>query len=74
MSNHGIFAETYFWRTAQKQEIDYIEIRNGKVFAYEFKLNPKRKAKFSRTFLKSYKVEKTEVITPENFENFLTKL
>jgi hypothetical protein len=34
----------YFWRTYDKQEIDLIEDRNGKLHAYEFKWsdeNPK---------------------------------
>ena len=34
---HQIFTNNYFWRTIQKQEIDFVEERNGKVTAYEFK-------------------------------------
>ncbi len=30
----------YFWRTYDKQEIDLIEERGGKLFAFEFKWNP----------------------------------
>lgn len=61
----------YFWRTTQQQEIDYIEERQGDYFAYEFKWNPKSKAKFSQTFLRNYPVKETKVITPNNIEEFL---
>ncbi|AGY52863.1 hypothetical protein BRDCF_p236 [Bacteroidales bacterium CF] len=28
---------TYFWRTRQQQEVDFVEDNNGKVFGFEFK-------------------------------------
>jgi uncharacterized protein len=31
------FAKMYFWRTQQQQEIDFVEEKEGKVFAFEFK-------------------------------------
>ena len=40
----------YFWRTCDQQEIDGIEYRGGKLNAYEFKWNAKRKAKFPKAF------------------------
>jgi len=33
----NIYANNYFWRTWEKQEIDFVEERNGKLYAYEFK-------------------------------------
>jgi len=36
-SYHGIPANQYFWRTWEKKEIDLIEEREGRLFAYEFK-------------------------------------
>lgn len=62
---------SYFWRTTQQQEIDYIEEKNGELFAYEFKWNPKRKAKIPLTFSKSYNPKVEEIITTENYEQFL---
>ena len=41
---HNKNAKYYFWRTTQKQEIDFIEEIDGKLFAYEFKYNPKKNA------------------------------
>lgn len=65
-----ISASSYFWRTAQKQEIDYIEEREGKIFAFEFKWNPKAKAKIPKTFTYAYKVEPF-IIHRDNFEQFV---
>ncbi|MEM6697540.1 MAG: ATP-binding protein, partial [Bacteroidota bacterium] len=42
-----IYANTFFGRTRDQQEIDYVEEREGKMWAYEFKWNPKSKARFS---------------------------
>lgn len=68
----NIWAKTYFWRTYQQQEIDYVEESEGHFSAYEMKWNPKSKAKFSTTFLESYKPIITKIITPDNFEEFIT--
>ena len=64
------YAHPYFWRTQQQQEIDYIEDYDGKLYAYEFKWNPKKQVKFSKTFLRNYKVEHTEIINNENYWAF----
>lgn len=39
-SNEGAFLNTYFWRTHQQQEIDYLEETAGKLSAFEFKWRP----------------------------------
>ncbi len=68
-----INAKMYFWRTIQQQEIDYIEERDGHIFAYEFKLS-KKKVKFSKTFKRAYPNASLKVISMENFEEFVTAL
>lgn len=65
------WTRNYFWRTYQQQEIDYIEEQDGAFRAFEFKWNPKAKARFSSTFLESYKPEITQVISRENFDSFV---
>ncbi|MCK5809165.1 ATP-binding protein [bacterium] len=65
--------ESYFWRTIQKQEIDYIEVDDQKFSAYEFKWNPKKRGKISKTFLKNYNVILDTVISSENYEDFVIK-
>ena len=67
---HQLHASNYFWRTLQKQEIDFIEERDGKIGAYEFKWNSKGKKKIPRSFLQEYHAEGT-VIDIENFRNFV---
>lgn len=64
------FAKPYFWRTVQQQEIDYVEQNGLRLSAYEFKWNPKAKAKFSKTFTSNYEAE-TKVINRANFREFV---
>ena len=66
-----IFTNTYFWRTTYKQELDYIEERDGKLFAFEFKWNPNKKARIPEKFLKAYPHSESKVISQENFHEFL---
>ncbi len=68
--NNQISANSYFWRTTQQQEIDYIEEKDGKIFAYEFKWNARRKVNISKTFIQAYNPE-MNIINNENFENFV---
>ena len=62
---------TYFWRTTQQQEVDFVEENNGQLRAFELKWNEHRKVKFSKTFTKAYPEASTEVFTPGNYEEFL---
>lgn len=64
-------AEYFFWRTTQQQEIDLIEVTNGKIIAYEIKHNPNQKAKFSKTFINTYQPEAVKVIHSENLFDYL---
>lgn len=68
---HHQWTNGYFWRSTQQKEIDYIEEMDGKIAAYEFKWNPKRKTIFPKTFTNQYLPDNTEVITPGNFEPFV---
>lgn len=64
-------AKTYFWRTSQQQEIDYIEDINGNLHAYEFTFSEKKKKQISKTFLNAYKTKSNETINKENYLRFL---
>jgi predicted AAA+ superfamily ATPase len=68
--NNQEYFNAYFWRTTQQQEIDYIEEKEGRIFAFEFKWNAKRKPKISKTFIKAYNPE-INIINKENFEHFV---
>jgi len=66
-----IYANHYFWRTHSHQEIDYIEERNGKLFAFEFKRKRTPNYNFPKTFANTYSESEGQVITPDNFEGFI---
>ena len=68
---NDIWANSYFWRTYDQQEIDYIEDRGGELFAYEFKWNPKQKARLPKTFSNAYPDNHFKVINQGNFEEFI---
>lgn len=70
-SYNGRFCNSWFWRTAQQQEVDYLEEEDGKLSAFEFKYNPKRAARAPLTFTKAYPEAGFKVITPDNVEDFL---
>lgn len=69
---NGVWANRFFWRTKQQQEIDYIEERDGKLYAFEMKWNPKSRAYASKTFTSAYPNNEFFIVTPENIEDFLT--
>ena len=68
----GSFAQSWFWRTRQQQEIDYIEEENGQIVAYEFKWNDRKaNVKCPAVFKKTYPEATFHVVTPKNIETFL---
>jgi predicted AAA+ superfamily ATPase len=71
LAYNNIYVNSYFWRTTAQQEIDYIEERDGKIYAYEFKWSAHKRAKISKTFTKAYPNAVVKIITPENFEEFI---
>jgi predicted AAA+ superfamily ATPase len=65
------YASSYFWRTHQQQEIDYVEDHNGQLASYEFKWNDNQKVKVPLTFKTSYPDATFEGISPSNFYDFV---
>lgn len=63
--------ESYFWRTTQQQEIDYIEKNQEELLACEIKWNINAKLKIPVTFTGNYKNVSSKIITPNNYEEFL---
>ncbi|QQS51217.1 MAG: ATP-binding protein [Bacteroidota bacterium] len=63
-------ARTYFWRTKQQQEVDFVEENSGKIIGYEFKWNKKKTSKLPKTFVESYNAE-SNVIDKDNFREFV---
>lgn len=63
---------SYFWRTVQQQEVDYIEEKDGVLYGFEFKLNAKKFGRFSKTFINEYQPE-IHTINRNNFRTFIVK-
>lgn len=64
------FSKTYFWRTKQQQEVDFVEEKEGEITGYEFKWNAQKVVKLPKTFTQTYHAAGT-VITPANFRAFV---
>ena len=69
-SYHRMAVNNYFWRTYDKQEIDLIEERDGKLFAYEFKWKNK-KSRIPAAWQKSYTDFSFQVFDHANYEDLI---
>lgn len=63
-------ARSYFWRTHQQQEVDYVEEFGGQIYGYEFKWNPKKRQKLPKTFTEKYQAT-GKIINRDNFKEFV---
>lgn len=71
-SYRGMSVNNYFWRTYDRQEIDWVEWRQGKLFAHEFKFNTSKMAKVPVAWKKSYPDAEFQVINPDNYLDWIT--
>lgn len=69
-NNATRIVNTYFWRTYDKKEIDYIEEESGKLNAFEFKYS-EDKYKKPLEFLKTYKDSALKLINKNNYIDFI---
>ena len=67
---HGIFANQFFWRTFDGDEVDLIEEKDGKLSGYEFKWNPKRSLRKPTSFL-SYKGTSYKRLSKDDIKGFI---
>ncbi len=63
----------HFWRNYNQQEIDLIEIKDGKIYAYEFKYSPDKKVKVPLAFATAYPNAIFEKISRDNYLDRITK-
>lgn len=61
----------YFWRTYDQQELDWLEEQNDQLKAFEFKWSNTKKSKIPRAFEKAYTNASFEVITKDNYLDFI---
>lgn len=65
------WVNSWYWRTKEQKEIDYVEESDGQLTAYEFKWNPLAKYKVPKLFLESYPGSQFQVVHRENMDEFL---
>ncbi|GAB4320358.1 MAG: ATP-binding protein [Bacteroidales bacterium] len=68
----GMLVTNYFWRTYQQQEIDWIEEREGKLYAYELKWNPGKKVKIPTSWKTAYPGSEFRIIHPSAYLDWIT--
>lgn len=62
-------AQYYFWRTYEQAEVDWIEITNNKINAFEFKFG-KTKPHTPKSFKQAYKTN-VKIISKDNYLDFV---
>ena len=66
-----MISNNYFWRTYDKQEIDWVEERGGQLFAYEIKYH-RKKSKIPSAWKTAYPNSLFKVVNVENYLDFIT--
>ncbi|MBN1819693.1 MAG: ATP-binding protein [Prolixibacteraceae bacterium] len=69
---NNIWKNSYFWRTQDQQEIDYIEEKDGILHAYEFKWNTRKNPRLSKSFSRTYPDHTFKTINPDNYIDFIS--
>ncbi|MDA3839143.1 MAG: ATP-binding protein [Candidatus Delongbacteria bacterium] len=64
------FAKIFFWRSRQKQEVDFVEEISGNITGYEFKWKTRNNIKLPKTFTDAYNAD-TKIIDHTNFREFV---
>ena len=65
------YANTYFWRTHTGAEVDYIEEKDGHLYGYEFKWNPRKIKKSYAPWESAYPEATYSCITTDQIEDFI---
>lgn len=68
---NAFYGKSYFWRTKQQQEVDYIEDYDGVLHAYEFKWSSTKQPRLTETFAKNYPNHTFTVVNPDNYQDFI---
>lgn len=65
-----IFSNNYFWRTYDKQEIDWVEEREGSLYGYEIKWTKKHVTE-PKSWKQTYSKASFELINKDNYLSFI---
>jgi len=69
-NNNALDKNLYFWRTKQKQEIDFLEESNGALSAFELKWQ-KDKFNIPKAFSDAYPGVKVDLVNRKNYRKFV---
>ena len=69
-NNRSIEVNSFFWRTAQKQEIDYVEEGGSALSAFEFKWK-RDSFKKPKVFLDAYPGSAIELVNRDSYKKFV---
>ncbi|MBA4379328.1 MAG: hypothetical protein C0393_01325 [Anaerolinea sp.] len=67
----SIYANMYFWRTYDQQEIDLVEECEGILHGYEAKWSAGKNVSAPKNWNSAYPEARFSVITPENYQEFV---
>ena len=67
----GRFAESYFWRTYDQQEVDLVEEHGGRLHGFEIKWSTKSHARAPKAWTRSYPGSSFGVVSPANYLDFI---
>lgn len=68
---NAFYGKSYFWRTQQQQEVDYIEDYDSVLHAYEFKWSGTKQPRLTDTFMKNYPDHTFKVVNRDNYLDFI---
>jgi hypothetical protein len=71
LSYEGFYGKTHYWRNTQQAEIDFLEIIENEISAYEIKYSSNKKVNFTKSFTEKYHPKNTFVINKDNFWEYL---
>jgi predicted AAA+ superfamily ATPase len=64
------YRKSYFWRNYNQNEVDYVELEDSLVTAYEIKWNTFKNHRVTKAFTNAYPEASTKIITPISFDEF----
>ncbi len=71
LHNQSIYANIYFWRTYEQQEIDLIEERGGRLHGYEMKWSTNKPAAAPPLWREAYPNSSFELATPDTYQELI---
>jgi len=67
----SLYANDYFWRTYNQQEIDLVEERDGNLFGYEFKWSLTKAVIPPKNWISAYPEAEFKVVYPDDYLEFV---